>query len=151
MTATFEDNQVKQMDVIPDSKSIMDAINSQASLDRVRALVKLLSPEELDIEIVGEKHKISNLELMTEYSNAKTTQFMVRNETWRKSVQEVLHLKDINKADKLVGFMDYQVQLKMVSHRRKGRQEFVNGLRNEQSGTEIIPSNTKKKRFFEMM
>jgi len=129
------------------TKNILDIMSQVQQMDKVQALLKLLEISEKEINMVGETYKILNLELITEYTGAKTTKFMVKNETWRKSVQEVFHRKDIND-EKLVGFMDTQIILKMISHRRKRAHEIVNALKNEVAGTEVIPQNTKKKKFF---
>lgn len=129
------------------SQQVMDIIRQNQQLDKMMVLNKLLEIIEIDINIVGEKYKILNQEILTEYTGNNMTKWMVKNETWRKSVQEVLHMKDINE-EKLVGFMDAQVILKMKSNKRKGSQEIINALRNEVSGTEVIPSKTRTKRFF---
>jgi len=132
---------------VPESVGLLDLMRMQQQLDANMILNKLIQLEEIDLNIVGEPHKVLNQELMTEYSNKKMTQWMVKGETWRKSVQEVCHYKDIN-SEKLVGYMNTQVILKMKSHRRKGSQEIINGLKHEQAGTEVIPSNIRKKKFF---
>ena len=88
-----------------------------------------------------------NLELITEYTGKDMTKFMVKNETYRRTIQKVYHMKDIND-EKLVGFMDTQVILKMVSHRRKRAHEIINGLRDALATQEVIPQNTKRKSFF---
>ena len=132
-------------------QSLFDLINSQTQIDRVRALVKLLEIQQQKIKIVGEDYDILNIEMMTEYSNPKSVQFMVRNETWRKSVQEVIHAKTIDEADTLVGFMDTQIMLKMISYKRKRATEYINGLKGQEATAELIPTNTRKKRFFGMM
>lgn len=129
------------------SQQVMDIIRQNQQLDKMMVLSKLMEIIEIDINIVGEKYKILNQEILTEYTGNNMTKWMVKNETWRKSVQEVLHMKDINE-EKLVGFMDAQVILKMKSNKRKGSQEIINALRNEVSGTEVIPSKTRTKRFF---
>lgn len=132
------------------SQSIMDIINKQQSMDKVQALLKLLDIYDLDITIAGEKQKVLNLELITEYPNVNYTKTMTKNETWRRSVQQVFHLPDIND-EKIVGTMDSQFILKMNSHRRKRAQEIVNALKNEVAGTEVIPTNQKRKKFFGMI
>lgn len=137
-------------DAIASANAVLDILSKKSDMDRYQILLKLLEIVETDINIVGEPYKIHNLELITEYTGKETTKYMVKNETWRKSVQEVLHLKDINE-EKLVGYMDTQIQLKMISHRRKRPQEIVNALRNMDYNAEVIPQNTKKKRFFGMM
>lgn len=132
------------------NESILDVVSKITSMDKVQALLKLLELKQIDIEIVGEIYKVLNQELTTDYVSPAYVKFMVKNETWRKSVQEVLHLKNIDN-EKLVGFMDTQVILKMVSYKRKRSQEIVNGLRNELSGTEVIPTNTRRKKFLGMI
>lgn len=132
------------------SQSIMDIISKQQQMDKVQALLKLLEINQLDITIAGEIYKVLNLELITEYTGKDTTKFMVKNETYRKTIQKVYHMNSID-AEKLIGFMDAQVMLKMTSHRRKRAQEIINGLKNDVAGAEVIPQNTKKKRFFGMV
>lgn len=131
------------------SQNIMDIINKQQQMDKVQALLKLLEIEQKDIDIVGKKEKILNLELITEYTGQNMTKFLVKNETWRKSAQKILHFKDIND-EQLIGYMDTQIILKMISHKRKRAQEIINGLKNEVSGTEVIPEKTRRKSFFGM-
>lgn len=131
-------------------QAVLDIIQKQQQIDKVQALAKILEITQQKIKIVGEEFDILNLELLTEYSNAKTTQYMVKHETWRKSVQEVYHMKDINE-EKQVGYMLEQVKLKMTSHRRKRVTEYINGLKNDIATAEVIPQNTKKKKFFGMM
>jgi len=129
------------------SQSIMDIISKQQQMDKVQALLKLLEIAELDISITGDKYKVLNLELITEYTGKDTTKFMVKNETYRRTIQKVYHYKNLDD-EKLIGFMDVQVMLKMISHRRKRAQEIINGLKNDIANTEVIPQNVKKKRFF---
>lgn len=129
------------------SQKILDAIMQQTQLDRFLILNKLLEIVELDITIAGDTQKIHNLELITEYPNVQYTKTMVKNETWRKTVAEVLHIKDINDADKIVGYMDTQFIIKMISHRRKRAHEVINALRNIDATAEVIPQNTRKKKF----
>lgn len=129
------------------SQSILDVISKAQQMDKVQALLKLLEIEDKEITITGEKHKVLNLELITEYTGKDQTKFMVKNETYRRTLQKVYHMKDINE-EKLIGYMDTQVILKMISHRRKRAHEIINGLKNDTAGTEIIPQNTRKKRFF---
>lgn len=138
-------------DLAVNQQAIMDFIAKQVTqMDKVQALLKLLEIVELEINIAGDKQKVLNLELITEYPSVNYTKIMTKNETWRKSVVEVLHLKDINE-EKIVGTMDTQFMLKMISHRRKRAQEIVNALKNEVAGTEVTPQNTRKKKFFGMM
>lgn len=139
-----------QDNTIQNTQTILDLIAKQQQMDKVQALLKLLAIEQLDIEIAGEPYKVLNLELITEYTGKDTTKFMVKNETWRKTAQEVLHYKDIND-EKLVGFMNSQIQLKMISHRRKRTTEIINGLKNEIATSEVIPNKTRTKRFFGMI
>ena len=134
-------------DIVQASQSIMDIISKAQQMDKVQALLKLLEISELDINIVGEKQKVLNLELITEYTGKDVTKFMVKNETTRRFLQQVYHFKDIN-AEKLIGTMDAQIMLKMTSHRRKRAQEIINGLKNDVAGAEVIPQNVKKKKFF---
>ena len=128
------------------SQSIMDIINKAQQMDKVQALLKLLEITDLDINIAGDPYKVLNLELITEYTGKDTTKFMVKNETYRKTIQKAYHYRNIND-EKLIGFMDAQVQLKMTSHRRKRSQEIINGLKNDVAGAEVIPQNVKRKRF----
>ena len=151
MSDIKQDNQLPIPATQIQEPSFMDIINSQSSIDRVKALVKLLELNQIDLDIVGEKHHIINQELLTEYSNPKTVQWMVKNETWRKSVQEVTHAKSIDDADRLVGFMDAQVILKMISFKRKREVGYINGLKGNDANQELVPQNTKRKRFFGMM
>jgi hypothetical protein len=132
------------------SQNVMDIISKQQQMDKVQALLKLLNIEDLPITVVGEKQSVLSLELMTEYPNANYVKMMVKNETWRASCREVFHLPSIDK-ERIVGIQDIQIMLKMVSFKRKRPTEVINGLRNEVSGTEVIPSNTRKKRFFGMI
>ena len=133
--------------LIANSQSIMDIINKAQQMDKVQALLKLLEISDLDINIAGDPYKVLNLELITEYTGKDTTKFMVKNETYRKTIQKVYHYRNIND-EKLIGFMDAQIQLKMTSHRRKRSQEIINGLKNDVANTEVIPQNVRKKRFF---
>lgn len=143
-------SQSSPNDAIASANAVLDILSKKSDMDRFQILLKLLEIVETEITIVGEKYKIHNLEIITEYTGKETTKYMVKNETWRKTAQEVLHLKDINE-EKLVGYMDTQIQLKMISHRRKRAQEVINALRNMDYNAEVIPQNTKKKRFFGMM
>jgi hypothetical protein len=129
--------------------SIAEAIKMQSDPTLVMALLELLKIEDRKITIVGEPHTVSNLELITEYPNANYTRFMVKNETWRQSCKEVFHLKSVDE-EKIVGFQDMQIMLKMISHKRKRAQEYVNGMKRESANMEIIPQNTKAKRWFGM-
>ena len=115
-------------------------------MDKVQALLKLLEISEKDINVAGDIQKILNIELITEYPNANFTKTMIKNETWRNSVKQVLHLADVNE-EKIVGAMDVHTMLKMISHKRKRAHEIINGLKNDTATTEIIPQNQKKKRF----
>lgn len=134
-------------DLTQATTSIMDIISKAQQMDKVQALLKLLEIEDKDITITGEKHKVLNLELITEYTGKDMTKFMVKNETYRRTIQKVYHFNDLDN-EKLIGFMDTQVILKMISHRRKRAQEIINGLKNDVAGAEVIPQNTRKKRFF---
>lgn len=129
--------------------SVMDILNKGNDLTKMMVLKYMMDINDINITIAGDKYVILNQEVLTEYSSAKTTKYMVKMATWRKSIQQVFHLKDINE-EKIVGYQEGQIILKMKSHRRKGSQEVINALRNEVSGTEVIPTNTKKKRFFGM-
>lgn len=128
------------------SIDIMDIIKQQQQMDKVQALLKLLEIIEKDINIAGDIQKVLNIELITEYPNANFTKTMIKNETWRNSVKQVLHLADVNE-EKIVGAMDVQTMLKMISHKRKRAHEIINGLKNDTATTEIIPQNQKKKKF----
>ena len=128
------------------SVDIMDIIKQQQQMDKVQALLKLLEIKETDINVAGDLQKVLNIELITEYPNATFTKTMIKNETWRNSVKQVLHLDDVNK-EKIVGAMDVYTMLKMTSHKRKRVHEIINGLKNDTATTEIIPQNTKKKKF----
>lgn len=128
------------------SVDIMDIIKQQQQMDKVQALLKLLEIKETDINVAGDLQKVLNIELITEYPNANFTKTMIKNETWRNSVKQVLHLEDVNE-EKIVGAMDVYTMLKMVSHKRKRVHEIINGLKNDTATTEIIPQNTKKKKF----
>ena len=116
-------------------------------MDKVQALLKLIEIEDKNITITGEPHKVLNLELITEYTGKDMTKFMVKNETYRRTLQKIYHYNSLDE-EKLIGFMDTQVILKMISHRRKRAQEIINGLRNDVAGAEVIPQNQKRKRFF---
>lgn len=128
------------------SVDIMDIIKQQQQMDKVQALLKLLEIKETDINVAGDLQKVLNIELITEYPNATFTKTMIKNETWRNSIKQVLHLDDVNE-EKVVGAMDVYTMLKMTSHKRKRVHEIINGLKNDTATTEIIPQNTKKKKF----
>lgn len=132
------------------NKSILDIINQMNNIDKVKALSLLLEIKDIDITIVGEPQKVLNLELITEYTGKDMTKYMVKNETTRQLIRKVLHYGDIND-EKVIGYMDTQIILKMISHRRKRATEFINGLKNDVAGAEVIPQNTRKKRFFGMV
>lgn len=142
-------NIPNQDNPIQNTQTILDLIAKQQQMDKVQALLKLLAIEQLDIDIAGEMYKILNLELITEYTGKDTTKFMVKNETWRKSYADVYHC-DIND-EQLVGYMDVQIMLKMISHRRKRVTEIIYGLKNEIATSEVIPNKTRTKRFFGMI
>ena len=134
-------------DLATASQSILDVISKAQQMDKVQALLKLLEIEDKLITICGEPHKVLNLELITEYTGKDMTKFMVKNETYRRTLQKVYHYNSLDE-EKLIGFMDTQVMLKMISHRRKRAQEIINGLKNDVAGAEVIPQNQKRKRFF---
>lgn len=134
-------------DLATASQSILDVISKAQQMDKVQALLKLLEIEDKNITITGENHKVLNLELITEYTGKDMTKFMVKDETYRRTLQKVYHYKSLDE-EKLIGFMDTQVILKMISHRRKRAQEIINGLKNDIAGAEVIPQNQKRKRFF---
>ena len=134
-------------DLATASQSILDVISKAQQMDKVQALLKLLEIEDKLITICGEPHKVLNLELITEYTGKDMTKFMVKNETYRRTLQKVYHYNSLDE-EKLIGFMDTQVILKMISHRRKRAQEIINGLKNDVAGAEVIPQNQKRKRFF---
>ena len=132
------------------SQNVMDIVSKQQQMDKVQALLKLLAIEDLDITIAGQKQKVLNLELITEYPNAKYVKSLIKNETWRQACRTVFHLPPYME-ERLIGTMDTQFILKMNAHKRKRAQEIVNGLKNEVAGAEVIPNNTRKKRFFGMV
>ena len=139
-------NSPPNQEITQRSIDIMDIIKQQQQMDKVQALLKLLEISEKDINVAGDIQKILNIELITEYPNANFTKTMIKNETWRNSVKQVLHLADVNE-EKIVGAMDVHTMLKMISHKRKRAHEIINGLKNDTATTEIIPQNTKKKKF----
>ena len=141
MSTNSNDQNITQRSV-----DIMDIIKQQQQMDKVQALLKLLEIKETDINVAGDLQKVLNIELITEYPNATFTKTMIKNETWRNSVKQVIHLEDVNE-EKIVGAMDVYTMLKMVSHKRKRVHEIINGLKNDTATTEIIPQNTKKKKF----
>ena len=139
-------NNSNDQNITQRSVDIMDIIKQQQQMDKVQALLKLLEIKETDINVAGDLQKVLNIELITEYPNATFTKTMIKNETWRNSVKQVLHLGDVNE-EKIVGAMDVYTMLKMTSHKRKRVHEIINGLKNDTATTEIIPQNTKKKKF----
>lgn len=147
---TKQEPTAQEQSMMQSYGQIMDIINKGSDLTKMMILKFLIDINDVKVTIAGQEYKILNQEVLTEYSSAKTTKYMVKMATYRKSVQEVFHLKDINE-EQIVGYQESQIILKMKSHRRKGSQEVINALRNEVSGTEVIPTNTKKKRFFGMM
>ena len=142
-------NSTEQANLNLATQSIMDIIAKQDEKTRITALLELLKIYDIPVSVVGQKRNVTNLELITEYPNVKYTKELTKNETWRESVKEVFHLSEAEQ-EKIVGIMDYQFMLKMVSHRRKRAQEIVNALKNEIAGTEVIPEKTKTRRFFGM-
>lgn len=135
----------KEVNAQAQDMNIFDVIKMQQQLDKMMVLYEFMQIKDVKVNMNGAEHTILSQELLSEYS-PKIVKFMVKNETYRKSVQEVFHLKSIND-EKLIGWMDNQVVIKMTSHRRKARHEIVNALRNEMSGTEVIPTNTKRRKF----
>ena len=109
------------------SQSILDIISKAQQMDKVQALLKLIEIEDKKITICGEEHSVLNLELITEYIGKPMTQFMVKNETYRRTLQKVYHYNNIND-EKLIGYMDAQIMLKMTSHKRQRAKEVINGL-----------------------
>lgn len=136
----------------PQNASMLDTLlKQQNQIEKIQAIVDgLLSIKELDITQAGDKTKVLNLELVTEYPNSRTVSAMVKNETWRRACQQLYGYPDINE-EKIVGTMDTQYILKMNSNKRKRAQEFVNAIRNEQSGTEVIQQRTRQRRFLGLM
>jgi hypothetical protein len=134
-------------DLAQSSQSILDIISKAQQMDKVQALLKLIEIEDKSITICGEPHKVLNLELITEYIGQPMTKFMVKNETYRRTIQKVYHYNNVDD-EKLIGWMDAQIMLKMTSHKRKRAHEIINGLKNDNAGAEVIPQNQKRKRFF---
>lgn len=133
---------------IDNPQSIFDLLaKQQQQLDKMMVLKDLMDIKDMEVSIGGEKTTILNQEVLTEYTNAKMTQYMVKIGSWEDSVQSVLHLKSIKEVP-LVPKMRDRIIITMKSHKRKGSQEVVNALRNEVSGTEVIPSNQRRKKFF---
>src|SRR5690242_3498397 len=92
------------------SMDIMDIIKQQQQMDKVQALLKLMEISDIKINIVGREQKVLNLELITEYPNTNWTKMMMKHETWRHNLAEVMHYSDINE-EKIVGAMNVQVML----------------------------------------
>lgn len=126
--------------------NIFELIRGQ-QLDKIMATKELIDVKSIDVSIGGDNRKILNQEVMTEYTNHNMTKYMVKIASYPDAIRMVFHLKDYYDVP-LVPKMHDQIVLKMKSHKRKGSQEFVNVLRNEIAGTEVIPSNTRKKKFF---
>ena len=136
---------------IPQQDDGLNALlKAQQNLDKMMVLKELFDIKDIEITIAGEKHKILNQEVLTEHTNPKAVKYMVKMATWRKSLAEVMHYKDINE-EQIVGYQEAQIIVKMKSYKRKGSQEIVNALKNEQAGTEVIPTNIKRKKFFGLM
>jgi hypothetical protein len=131
------------------SQAIMDIISKQDEKTKITALLELLKIYDIKVNISGNERIVPNIELITEYPNVSYTKVMTKNETWRESVKQVFQLAD-SEQDVIVGTMDYQFMLKMISHRRKRAQEIVNALKNEIAGAEVVPDKTKTKKFFGM-
>lgn len=141
------DNQQAQLNA---SQSILDLMKAQKEMDKVQALLRLLEIYDIPITIGGRKQDVLNLELITEYPNAKYVKSLVKNETWRESARNVFHIPE-DMQERLIGTMDTQFILKMNAHKRKREQAIVNGLKNEIAGTEVTPQPSRKKRFFGMI
>lgn len=125
--------------------NLFDLIRGQ-QLDKIMATKELIDIKSVDVVIGGEQRKILNQEVITEYTNHNMTKYMVKIASFEDGIKSVFHLKDVNEVP-LVPQMHDQIILKMKSHKRKGSQEFVNVLRNEVAGTEVIPSKTRTKKF----
>lgn len=129
-------------------QSLFDLLaKQQQQLDKMMVLKDLMDIKDMNVHIGGEARTISNQEVLTEYTNSKMSQYMVKISSYSDSVMTVLHLKNINEVP-LVPKMHDHIIIKMKSHKRKGSQEVVNALRNEVSGTEVIPQNQRRKKFF---
>ena len=139
-----------QQAMINASNSILDVMKAQKEMDKVQALLRLLEIYDIDVTIGGRQQKVLNLELITEYPNAKYVKSLVKNESWRESVRTVFHLPE-DMHERLIGTMDTQFILKMNAHKRKREQAIVNGLKNEVAGTEVNAQPSRKKRFFGMI
>lgn len=136
----------EQSPVVENPTNIFELIRGQ-QLDKIMATKELIDIKSVDVMIGGESRKILNQEVMTEYTNHNMTKYMVKISSYQDAIKEVFHLKSVNDVP-LVPMMHDHIILKMKSHKRKGSQEFVNVLRNEIAGTEVIPSKTKTKKFF---
>lgn len=139
-------SEQQQAPIVDNPTNIFDLIRGQ-QLDKIMATKELIDIKSVDVVIGGEQRKILNQEVMTEYTNHNMTKYMVKISAYQDAIKEVFHLKSINDVP-LVPMMHDHIVLKMKSHKRKGSQEFVNVLRNEIAGTEVIPSKTKTKKFF---
>ena len=136
----------QQVPVVDNPTNIFELIRGQ-QLDKIMATKELIDIKSVDVVIGGEQRKILNQEVMTEYTNHNMTKYMVKIASYQDAIKSVFHLKSVNDVP-LVPMMHDHIILKMKSHKRKGSQEFVNVLRNEIAGTEVIPSRTKTKKFF---
>lgn len=143
-------NPSSDADLAKASLAFFQQLQNANNLDKAMLVKELMNLFNIDIKIAGQDYAVLNQELLTEYSNAKTTKYVVKMATWRKSVQETYHMSDINH-EQIVGYQEAQIILKMKSHRRKGSQEVVNAIRNELAGSEVIPQNTRRKKFFGLM
>lgn len=130
--------------------AILDMISKQSNLDKMMVLMEFLKSYDIDVDIAGEKKKVNSQEFLTELPNVNYTKTLTKNETWRRTVKEHFHLPHIDD-EKIVGAMDKEFLFKMIAHKRKREQAIINGLKNDIAGTEVIPQNTKRKRFFGMI
>lgn len=130
--------------------TILDMISKQANLDKMMVLMEFLKLYDIDVNVIGQIKKINVQELLTELPNVKYTKEVTKNETWRRTVQEHFHLPTLDH-EYLVGTMDKEFMLKMIPHKRTREKSMINGLKNDIAGTEVVPQNTKRKRFFGMI
>jgi len=137
----FEDNPQTIFDLIA---------KQQQQLDRMMVTVKLMEITDVEVKMGGYTEKILNQEVITEHTNANSTKYMVKIASYRDAYRRVFHLKDIDEVP-LVGYMHDQIIIKMKSHKRKGEHGIINAIRNEPSGTEVIPTAQRRKKFLGMI
>lgn len=130
--------------------AIIEMISKQSNLDKMMVLMEFLKSYDIEVNVAGELKKVNSQEFLTELPNVNYTKLLTKNETWRRTVKEHFHLTHIDE-EKIVGAMDKEFMFKMIPHKRKREQAIINGLKNDIAGTEIIPQNTRKKRFFGMI